>query len=220
MATKTLTPTETGVQPMVRAAMAAAPLLLVAAEAISPIDTGAASPEERIAGIFEHTGRYSAALLCLIAGLLLLVPAAQGLRQLVADGAQRLAAIGAGIAGAGFMLFSIASGALGFGPTAWASLGDGERAAAVRFLEATDDGKGVMPVPISGVMLPILGLALVAVALRRGDRGYPRWSAAALPVGWLLFLVAPGHVGRAIGALVLLGGFVPAITRSTSRRLA
>lgn len=192
-------------------AMFSAPLLLVVVELVSPINDATDTSAERVADILDHAGRYTVAVVCLLGGMLLLVPAVLGLRRVVAvrDHGQ-LGAVGATLAAAGFVLFAVASGALGVGPTAWATLDDGHRATLVEAFDAMDRGKGAMPVVQWGPILALIGLIVVAVALWRHSP-YPRWACVALPLGWTIFLFAPAHAARAAGALVLFVGFVPVI---------
>ena len=110
------------------------------------------------------------------------------------------------------MLFSVASGALGVGPTAWSTLDDTHRATLVEAVDAMDGGNGAMPIVQWGPFVAFIGLVAVAVALWRHNQ-YPRWATVAVPVGWLIFLSAPTHAVRAAGAIALLAGFMPLITR-------
>ena len=199
-------------------AMLGAPLLLVAAELLSPINDATDTSAERVADILEHSGRYTVAVLCLLGGMLLLVPAVLSLRRLVfSHDEQRAGAIGATLAAAGFMVFSVASGALGVGPSAWSTLDDTHRAALVEAFDAMDAGNGAMPFVQWGPFLALIGLVVLAIALWRHSP-YPRWATVALPVGWAIFLSAPTHAVRSAGALVLLAGFMPVITSRASGR--
>ena len=194
-------------------AMLAAPPLLVVAELVSPIDDAGDTSAERVADILDHSDRYTMAVICLLGAMLLLVPAVLGLRRIVAGRCGwRGGAVGTSLAAAGFMLFSVASGALGVGPSAWASADSAERASLVAAFDATDGGKGAMPIVQWGPLLAFVGLIVLAVGLRR-HTSYPRWAVVALPLGWAIFLFAPVHVARAVGALVLLAGFLPAVIR-------
>ncbi|MGH9188089.1 MAG: hypothetical protein ACRD0U_20145 [Acidimicrobiales bacterium] len=195
------------------AAMVAAPLLIVTAELLSPINDSSDTPTERVAAIFDNAGRYSLTVACLVAGLLLLVPAVLTLRNTVVPH-RRAGTVGAVVSAAGFMLFAVASGALGVAPSAWASLSDAHQQALVPAFTAMDDGKGAMPLALSGPLLPVIGLIVLAVVLWRHS-GYPRWAVLALPLGWTLFLFTPAHASRVLGALVLLAGLTPTITLLT-----
>jgi len=184
-------------------AMLTAPLLLVAAELMSPINDATDTTEERVAGILDHSGRYTLTVLCLLAGMLLLVPAVLGL----AEGAlgRGRHAFGPRLAATGFMLFAVASGALGVGPSAWGGTDDSHRGSLVAAFEEMDAGKGAMPLVQWGPLLALVGLAVAAVALWR-HTDYPRWAVVALPLGWAVFLMSPVHASRAAGALVMLAG--------------
>ena len=198
-------------------AMLSAPLLLVAAELTSPISDATDSSAQRVAAILDHSGRYTLTVLCLLAGMLLLVPAVLGLRRSVPGLDRR--PFGSTLAAAGFMLFAVASGALGVGPSAWATLDDSHRASLVQAFDAMDQGKGAMPIVQWGPILALLGLIVVAVSLWR-QSSYPRWASVALALGWAVFLFAPAHAARAAGALVLLVGFIPVIARQVRGRRA
>lgn len=196
-------------------AMLSAPLLLVAAELTSPINDATDSSAQRVADILDNSGRYTLTVLCLLAGMLVLVPAVLGLRRAVAGLDRR--PFGSTLAAAGFMLFAVASGALGVGPSAWATLDDTHRASLVQAFHAMDQGKGAMPIVQWGPILALLGLIVVAVSLWRHS-SYPRWASVALALGWAVFLFAPAHAVRAAGALVLLAGFMPVIARDAVGR--
>lgn len=199
-------------------AMLLAPVLLVVAELTSPINDATHSSSERIVAILDHSGRYTLTVMCLLAGMLLLVPAVMGLTQVVPTAHRP--AVGPRLAAVGFMLFAVASGALGVGPSAWAAVDDGDRGALVAAFEAMDGGKGAMPIVQWGPILALLGLVVFAIALWRHS-GYPRWAVLALPLGWAIFLFTPLHVTRAAGALVLLVGFSASAIATTreARRL-
>lgn len=200
-------------------AMLSAPLLLVAAELASPMNDATDTSAQRIADILDHSGRYTAAVICLLGGMLLLVPAILGLRRaLFLDDDRRAGRVGTRLAAAGFMLFAVASGALGVGPTAWASLDDSHRATLVQAFDAMDQGKGAMPIVQWGPILALVGLIVVAVSLWRHS-SYRRWASVALPLGWAVFLFSPAHASRAAGALILLAGFLPVIARRARGRL-
>lgn len=64
-------------------AMVAAPLLLVVVELVSPINDSADTSAQRVADILDHSGRYTVAVISLLGGMLLLVPAILGLRRFV-----------------------------------------------------------------------------------------------------------------------------------------
>jgi hypothetical protein len=196
-------------------AMLSAPLLLVAAELTSPINDSTDSSAQRVADILDHSGRYTLTVLCLLAGMLLLIPALLGLRRSVPGLDRR--PFGPTLAAAGFMLFAVASGALGIGPSAWATLDEAHRASLVQAFHAMDQGKGAMPIVQWGPILALLGLIVVAVSLWRHS-SYPRWASVALALGWAVFLFAPTHAGRTAGALVLLAGFMPLIARQAIGR--
>jgi hypothetical protein len=192
-------------------AMLAAPSLLFVAELISPIDDATDTSAERVADILDHSERYTVAVVCLLGAMLLLVPAVLGLRRFVVTLSEtRGARAGTTLAAAGFMLFAVASGALGVGPTAWASVEMADRATLVGAFDAMDGGKGAMPIVQFGPMVALIGLVVVTVALWR-HTSYPRWASVALSLGWATFLFAPVHAARAAGALVLLAGFAPVI---------
>ena len=198
-------------------AMLSAPLLLVAAELTSPINDSTDSSAQRVADILDHSGRYTVTVLCLLAGILLLVPAVFGLRRTVRRLDRR--PFGSTLAAAGFMLFAVASGPLSVGPSAWATLDDAHRLSLVQAFDAMDQGKGAMPIVQWGPILALLGLIVVAVSLWRHS-SYPRWASVALALGWAVFLFAPVHAVRAAGALVLLAGFMPVIAQAGGRRAA
>jgi hypothetical protein len=169
-----------------------------------------------VADILAHSGRYALTVLCLLAGMLL-IPAALGLRRSVPGLDRR--PFGSTLAAAGFMLFAVASGALGVGPSAWATLDDAHRASLVQAFHAMDQGRGAMPIVQWGPILALLGLIMVLVSLWRHS-SYPRWASVALALGWAVFLLAPAHAARAAGALVLIAGFMPLIARQAVGRRA
>lgn len=188
----------------------AAPLLIFAAELLSPINDATDSSAARVADIIEHSARYTSAVLCLVAGMLFLVPAVLGVRRV--GGPSSSLAVGTALSALGFMLFAVASGALGVGPSAWQAAESTDRATLVAVFDAMDSGKGAMPVVQFGPLVALVGLVVVAVGLR--GSAYPTWGVVALPLGWAVFLFAPTHAARAIGALVLLAGLVPTIRRA------
>ncbi|MGH9213053.1 MAG: hypothetical protein ACRD2C_20640 [Acidimicrobiales bacterium] len=204
-------------------AMVAGPLLVATADLISPIDTSSDdSSAERLADILHNSGRYNLTVTCLLVGMMLLVPAVLATRHTVDATGRRLAGVGATVAATGFVLFAVNIGAIGIGPTAWASLSDGAQDAAAPAFTAIDEGKGMMPIPIVGsFLLPLVGLPILAVALWRASR-LPRWAVVALPLGWVLFLFGPSTAVRATGALVSLAAFAPIvaarISDATARR--
>jgi hypothetical protein len=195
------------------APMLAGPLLIALAEPLSPIDTGSDTPAERLGSILANPGRYGLTVACLLAGMLLLVPAVLTTSQAVTGRGQRTAQVGAVLAATGFMLFAVNIGAVGIGPTAWASLPEGQQAALVPAFTAMDEARGLMPLPVFGSFLPpLVGMLTLAVGLWRG-RAAPRWAVVALPLGWMAFVFGPSHLVRSAGALLMLAGFLPLIGR-------
>ncbi|MGH9210086.1 MAG: hypothetical protein ACRD2C_05320 [Acidimicrobiales bacterium] len=186
-------------------AMVAAPLLLFVVSLISPINDSD-EPAERLADVFAHEARYAVAALCLLAGMMLLVPAVLGLRHSLPAAGHRPATVGAVVSSAGFMLFTAATGALGLAPGAWATLPAAEQAVLLPAFTAMDEGKGPLGLVLGGPLLPVVGLTILAVVLwRRTDLLRP--AVVALPVGWAVFLFAPVNPVRAIGAVLLAFGF-------------
>jgi len=191
--------------------MIGGPLLVVAAEAISPINDATDSSTQRVAHIVDNAGRYNVAVVCLLFAMMLFVPAVLGLRRVVL-GDRRAGTAGTMFAVAGFMLFAAASGALGVGPTAWADT-EVDRTTLVSLFDAMDSGKGVMPIVQWAPILALAGLIALAVALWR-HTNHPRWATLALPAGWGAFLFTPTHALRGAGALIMLAAFMPTIVQS------
>jgi hypothetical protein len=183
----------------------AAPALLALAGVLSPINDSD-EPDERLADLLDNAGRYSVAVVCLAAALMLLVPAVFALRDLVPAANRRLATVGATIAAAGFMMFVTISGAVGFGPSAWADLPDAETSGLVPIFTVMDEGKGALAAVFPGPLLPIIGLALLATALWR-HTGAAHAALVAMPLGWAIFLFTPVAATKVVGALVLLAAF-------------
>ncbi len=195
-------------------AMIAAPLLIVVAEMLTPVNDATDTTSERVTHIIDHADRYSVAVTCLMLAMLLFVPAILGLRRFLLDD-RRPGSSGTVLASTGFMLFAAASGALGVGPTAWAEAGV-DQSTLVKLFDAMNSGKGAMPIVQWGPILALVGLVTLAVALWR-HTSHPRWAAVALPVGWAAFLFTPAHPTRAGGALLMLAAFMPTILRSRPR---
>lgn len=124
------------------------------------------------------------------------------------------ATVGASFAAAGFMLWAVNLGAVGIGVSAWFSLSGAEQTAALPAFVAMDEGNGLMPIVQLGALLPVIGFTVLAVALWRRS-SYPRWAVVALPLGFAVLLFAPVNVARAIGAIVLLAGLLPAAATGT-----
>jgi pimeloyl-ACP methyl ester carboxylesterase len=181
------------------APMLAGPLLIALAEPLSPIDTGSDTPAERLGSILANPGRYGLTVACLLAGMLLLVPAVLTTSQAVTGRGQRTAQVGAVLAATGFMLFAVNIGAVGIGPTAWASLPEGQQAALVPAFTAMDEARGLMPLPVFGSFLPplvgMLTLAVGAVARACGAPLGGRGAAAGVD-GVRVRAQPPGAVGR------------------------
>ncbi|MGH9137148.1 MAG: hypothetical protein ACRD0G_08885 [Acidimicrobiales bacterium] len=183
----------------------AGPALLALVGFITPVDD-TDEPADRLADIFAHEGRYTATLLCLAGGMMLLVPAVLAIRDLAPWAARRAATVGAVIAATGFMCFVIASGALGFAPSAWSTLPEAPRTDLLPAFVAMDEGQGALGLVLVGApLLPLIGLTVLAVALWR-LRDLPRLALVALPLGWAMFLFAPVNPMKSLGALVLAGG--------------
>jgi len=196
----------------VAVSMVAAPLLLLVAELSSPVSDATDTPATRLEGILDHPGRYTVTVLALVSGLLLMVPAVAGLRRHVLHAGEPddKGGVATSLAIAGFMLFAVASGALGVGPSAWPGVERGHEAVLVEAFEAMDDGRGAMPIAQWGPLLSVVGMTVLSVVLWR-DHRYPRWAAVALGVGWFAFLLTPVHTTRALGLILLLLGFAPAM---------
>lgn len=178
------------------------PALLALVGVVTPIDD-TDEPAERLADIYANPGRYGLTLVLLVAALMLLVPAVLAVRNVAPPGARRNATIGAVLAAAGFMLFTVASGALGFAPSAWTSLPDAQRQELLPAFAAMDEGKGALGPVLAAPLLPLLGLGILAAVLWH-HTALRRVALAALPLGWAVFLFAPTNPLRSLGALVLL----------------
>ncbi|MGH9187301.1 MAG: hypothetical protein ACRD0U_16040 [Acidimicrobiales bacterium] len=159
--------------------------------------------------MFAHEGRYAVTALLLLAGMMPLVPAVLGLRRLVPAEAWRPATVGAVVSAVGFMLFTAATGALGFAPAAWTTLPADQQDGLLPAFTAMDEGKGPLSVVLVGPLLPIIGLTVLAVVLWKHSALH-RVAAVALPLGWAVFLFAPVNPVRAVGALLLLAAFATA----------
>jgi uncharacterized membrane protein HdeD (DUF308 family) len=183
--------------PTATAAVLAAPALLAAAELLSPTNTSSDTAEQWYADVMANSGRYQLTAVALLAGLLLLVPAVLTVHRIAATSAPRAATVGAALAAAGAMLFAVNLGAVGVGVSAWTTLSPQDQSGALPAFVAMDEGKGLMPIVQLGAVLPTIGLAVLAVTLWRAGT-YPRWGAATLGAGWMLFLFSPVNEVRAL----------------------
>ncbi|MGH2586639.1 MAG: hypothetical protein ACRDJE_17125 [Dehalococcoidia bacterium] len=194
-------------------ALVAAPLLILGAEMLSPIDHERDSAQEMLVTLADKGGRYQAAVLLILAGMGLMIPATLALARLCGQRGRWYALIGSVLLVAGLVAFTANIGAMGLALTALATLPAEQREATAAGIEAILEGKGAIPwtfpVLLAGL---VIGPLLLAIGLWRGHL-LTRWAALGVPAGWWLFFFGPSHLARALGAVLLLAALTLAAWR-------
>ncbi|HEV7147005.1 MAG TPA: hypothetical protein VGN48_08415 [Pedococcus sp.] len=180
-------------------ALFAAPLLWLAAEAVSP--KLAADPSEQLAIIGRNPERWYAYTLLLILGTMAFVPAVLALMRLAA-GSPRLAAIGGTVLGLGTL---VAVGDAMSQLMVWQMVGQGaDRRQMVALIDRFDNASGSAVVFAVGGLGFLLGAILLSIGLVR-TRRTPAWATLLFAVGIVVQLV--GFTASSV-AIVLVSSVI------------
>lgn len=164
-------------------ALIAAPLLWLAAEAVSP--KLAADSSEQLAVIARHPDRWYAYTLLLTVGTMAFVPAVLALVRL-ASGSPRLAAIGGTVLGLGTL---VAIGDAMSQLMTWQMVGHGaNRQQMAALMDRFDNSGGSAAVFAVGGLGFLVGTILLSIALMRSRRT-PAWATLLFAIGIVLQLV-------------------------------
>ena len=165
-------------------ALVAAPVLWLAAEAVSPplkADSG-----DQLTVIAQHPDRWYGYTALLIIGTMLLLPALLGIARLTRDSAPLPTTIGSVLLGFGTL---IAVGDAMSQLVTWQMVAAGaDRAQMSALLDRVDNSAGAGLFFGVGGLAFVVGAALLAVALLRTN-AVPAWAAVAFAAGMLVQLV-------------------------------
>jgi hypothetical protein len=183
----------------------AAPLLLAVGFAIHP--AGASTGAEQLQVIADSLGRWNAAHIVILAGVVPLIPATLGLARLLERRGPWFGLIGAALATVGLVFLSALVGAEALGPSAMATLSAADRTGVGPGVQAILDMRGAMPVVLLGLAFQI-GLIFLAVGLI-ATRTIPRWQSALIGLAGVIMVAVNSDQILAVGAVALFAGLAP-----------
>jgi hypothetical protein len=191
----------------------AAPLLLLAANAIDPGASDRAA--ERLPQISHHSARYVAAAYLLVAGAWMFLPGLVALWNLLRGPRTTLGQVGVGlvligtvttIAFFGFGVYEYEAATSGLDPTQ-----------AARLVDDTEHAAIAIPLLVVFLVGVVIGSLILAWSLWR-RRLVPGWASAAIAVGTVLNLAANGAALSALAWSLQCVGYAPAGMRLLSLR--